>query len=66
MQRDPLLVARRRLHDLGVDEVDIEATDARAKRDVEDAVQGAKDAPDADPREALTDVWADGSSAWRT
>ena len=33
---------------------------------VEAAVDAAKNAPDADPAEAFTDVWADGSAAWRT
>jgi pyruvate dehydrogenase E1 component alpha subunit len=29
-------------------------------------VEAAKAAPPPDPREALTDVWADGGAAWRT
>jgi pyruvate dehydrogenase E1 component alpha subunit len=66
LQRDPLAVARARLSDLGVAEADVDAADRRAARAVEEAVAEAKSAPDADPAEALTDVWSDGSAAWRT
>jgi TPP-dependent pyruvate/acetoin dehydrogenase alpha subunit len=66
MQRDPLLVARERLSSLGVEPGDVEAADKRAAEVVNAAVEEARAAPDADPGDALTDVWADGSSAWRT
>ena len=33
---------------------------------VAEAVAAAKAAPDPDPGDAMTDVWADGGSAWRT
>jgi hypothetical protein len=29
-------------------------------------VEAAKAAPEADPAQALVDVWADGSATWRT
>ena len=38
----------------------IGAADERAERLVADAVAAAKAAPDADPADAFTDVWADG------
>ena len=66
MQRDPLVVARRRLEELGVHPDAMDEADARAAQLVEAAVAAAKAAPDADPDEAFTDVWADGGSAWRT
>jgi len=66
LARDPLTVARARLAELGVSEVDIAAAEERASASVADAVAAAKSAPDADPAEAFTDVWADGSAAWRT
>jgi pyruvate dehydrogenase E1 component alpha subunit len=66
LERDPLLIARQRLAALAVSEDDVTAADARAERTVADAVRRATDAPEADPHEALTDVWADGSAAWRT
>ena len=65
LQRDPLDKARGRLGELGVPEGDMEEAAARASRAVEQAVADAKAAPDADPAEAFTDVWADGSAAWR-
>jgi acetoin:2,6-dichlorophenolindophenol oxidoreductase subunit alpha len=65
MQRDPLLVARDRLTNLGVDAADIDAADVRVTKVVEAAVQEAKDAPAPDPSTAFTDVWADGGAAWR-
>ena len=66
LARDPLLVARRRLVDSGLAEAEVDAADARAAEVVAAAVEAAKAAPPADPAEALTDVWADGGSAWRS
>jgi pyruvate dehydrogenase E1 component alpha subunit len=66
LERDPLLVARERLTELGVAADDVEAAAARATATVEAAVQEATAAPDADPADALSDVWADGSAVWRT
>jgi acetoin:2,6-dichlorophenolindophenol oxidoreductase subunit alpha len=66
MARDPLIVTRLQLEQLGVTAEQIAEADARAARVVVEAEAGAKAAPDADPVEALTDVWADGSAAWRT
>ena len=64
--RDPLTRARARLEELGVPAGTIERTDREVAAEVEAAVDAAKNAPDADPGEALTDVWADGGSQWRT
>ncbi len=66
LNRDPIDVARGRLADLGVPADEIAAADARAAAVVEQAMVDAKAAPDADPAEALTDVWADGGAQWRT
>jgi pyruvate dehydrogenase E1 component alpha subunit len=66
MKHDPLDVARARLEALGVPPGAVEEADARAAQVVEAAVDAAKNAPDADPQEAFTDVWADGGAAWRT
>ncbi len=57
---------RSRLGDLGVGEDELARVDERVERTVLDAVREADEAPGADPAEALTDVWADGGSAWRT
>ena len=66
LARDPLLVTRARLGALGVGEDELARVDERVERIVLDAVREADEAPGADPAEALTDVWADGGSAWRT
>jgi TPP-dependent pyruvate/acetoin dehydrogenase alpha subunit len=66
LKRDPLNIARTRLDDLGVSAETVAEADARAEREVEAAVDAAKNAPDPDPAQALTDVWADGGAAWRS
>jgi acetoin:2,6-dichlorophenolindophenol oxidoreductase subunit alpha len=66
LRRDPLSITASRLGELGVAAEVIAEADARAERVVAEALAAAKAAPDADPGEALTDVWADGGSAWRT
>jgi TPP-dependent pyruvate/acetoin dehydrogenase alpha subunit len=66
LKHDPLDLARGRLVELGVPEETVTAADERARDVVEKAVEAAKNAPPPDPREALTDVWADGGAAWRT
>ena len=65
LRRDPLEVARAQLADSGVGQDAVEAAGARAAQVVRQAVEAATAAPDPDPADALTDVWADGGSAWR-
>ncbi|MFC8428749.1 thiamine pyrophosphate-dependent dehydrogenase E1 component subunit alpha [Streptomyces sp. NPDC057253] len=66
LKHDPLDIARGRLVEAGVPEPTVTAADDRARTVVAQAVDAAKDAPPPDPREAFTDVWADGGAAWRT
>jgi acetoin:2,6-dichlorophenolindophenol oxidoreductase subunit alpha len=66
LSRDPLDVARARLKALGVPAEAVIAADERAARIVTEAVAAAMAAPGPDPADAMTDVWADGGSAWRT
>jgi acetoin:2,6-dichlorophenolindophenol oxidoreductase subunit alpha len=66
LRRDPLELARARLQALGMPAESVAAADERAGQVVADAVAAAKAAPGPDPDDALTDVWADGGSAWRT
>ncbi|MER7477908.1 thiamine pyrophosphate-dependent dehydrogenase E1 component subunit alpha [Streptomyces sp. NPDC126510] len=66
LKHDPLDLARGRLAELGVGAETVAGVDGRARAVVERAVEAAKAAPPPDPREALTDVWADGGAAWRT
>ncbi|HET6753707.1 MAG TPA: thiamine pyrophosphate-dependent dehydrogenase E1 component subunit alpha [Jiangellaceae bacterium] len=66
LRRDPLLVTREQLIGMGVDLAEVDATDNRAAAVVAAASEAAQAAPDADPAQALTDVWADGGAAWRS
>jgi acetoin:2,6-dichlorophenolindophenol oxidoreductase subunit alpha len=66
MRRDPLELARARLGAFGVSGESMAAADQRAEQAVVEAIAAAKAAPGPDPGDALTDVWADGGSAWRT
>jgi acetoin:2,6-dichlorophenolindophenol oxidoreductase subunit alpha len=66
LKHDPLDVARARLEALGVEPAAIARVDDEAAAEVAAAVDAAKNAPDPDPAEAFTDVWADGGAAWRT
>jgi TPP-dependent pyruvate/acetoin dehydrogenase alpha subunit len=66
LARDPLLVAAARLEAAGVAAAVIDGWYEAAKQEVSEAVAEARAAPEPDPATALTDVWADGSSAWRT
>jgi pyruvate dehydrogenase E1 component alpha subunit len=66
LARDPLILARRRLLAAGVSDAEIDAAQDRAGRLVSEAAAAAQAAPMADPADAHTDLWADGSSSWRT
>jgi acetoin:2,6-dichlorophenolindophenol oxidoreductase subunit alpha len=66
LKRDPIDLARAHLEARGVTPERIAQIDERAKAHVDAAVEAAKNAPEADPDEAFTDVWADGSATWRT
>jgi len=66
MERDPLDIARARLAALEVPVDEVTAADDRAAAAVAAAVAAARAAPPPDPAQALTDVWADGGSQWRT
>jgi pyruvate dehydrogenase E1 component alpha subunit len=66
LRRDPLDLAKARLEALGVTAESVAAVDSRVDGIVKDAVAAAKAAPGPDPADAMTDVWADGGSAWRT
>jgi acetoin:2,6-dichlorophenolindophenol oxidoreductase subunit alpha len=66
LRRDPLSIARGRLEAAGVPPDAVAQSDERVARAVAAAIEEAKAAPDADPAQALTDVWADGGAEWRT
>jgi pyruvate dehydrogenase E1 component alpha subunit len=66
LARDPLILCRARLRELGAEDETVSGVDERVTRTVNEAIEAAKAAPDADPATALTDVWADGGASWRT
>jgi acetoin:2,6-dichlorophenolindophenol oxidoreductase subunit alpha len=66
LERDPLIIARAHLRRVGVADEVVARADADAERTVAEAIAAAKAAPEADPAEAFTDVWADGGATWRT
>ncbi|MEV6492295.1 thiamine pyrophosphate-dependent dehydrogenase E1 component subunit alpha [Actinoplanes sp. NPDC051633] len=66
LKRDPIDLARARLETQGITPDEIKEVDERAQQHVDAAVEAARNAPEADPDEATTDVWADGSATWRT
>ena len=66
LARDPLIVGRQRLLELGGSQAEIDEVDSRAAETVAAASRAAQAAPAADPAEAFTDLWADGGWAWRT
>jgi pyruvate dehydrogenase E1 component alpha subunit len=65
LERDPLIVYRRRLSEFGVSEKQVQGIDADSRRKVDEATELCKAAPIA-PIDILTaDVYADGGWAWR-
>lgn len=64
--RDPLILARRGLHELEVGPADIDRHDAEVVREVAEAVEHAIASPPAPLSSAWTDTYADGASEWRT
>ncbi|HTJ66403.1 MAG TPA: thiamine pyrophosphate-dependent dehydrogenase E1 component subunit alpha [Actinospica sp.] len=62
---DPITVYRDRLARLGVEADELDAIDKQVAEEVEDATEQAISGPTPDPASAYTELWADGSSAWR-
>lgn len=62
---DPIDLYRERLLDAGVDEAELTAIEAEADRDVDEATEAAKAASPPGDDQLLTNMWADGGSAWR-
>jgi pyruvate dehydrogenase E1 component alpha subunit len=65
MDRDPVVLYRRRLLDLGVAEDELTAIEAAVRAAVDEACEQAKAGPTPGPELLMTDVWADGGSSWR-
>ncbi len=63
---DPLTIYRGRLERLGVDPATLDAIEKQVSEAVDLATQEAIDGGLPSPESALTDVWADGGSSWRS
>ena len=66
LARDPIPMHRQRLLEAGVDGAALDVIEAEVKASVDAAEAVAREAPDPDPATAMTQVWADGGSAWRS
>ena len=65
-KRDPVVIYRQRLLDEGVDAAAIEAIDAEQSARVDAAEKTARESGPPPLEIAYTDLWADGSSTWRS
>jgi pyruvate dehydrogenase E1 component alpha subunit len=65
MARDPIPAYRTRLVAMGIPEELLDRIEDSAKTEVEAAITDARTAAEPDPATLMTDVWADGGSAWR-
>jgi TPP-dependent pyruvate/acetoin dehydrogenase alpha subunit len=63
--RDPIVLYRARLEDLGIDRADLDGIESAAAAEVDEATEVSKAAPTPAPETLMTNVWADGGSAWR-
>jgi pyruvate dehydrogenase E1 component alpha subunit len=66
LARDPIPMYRERLIASGVDEKELEDIERSAQDLVDRATEEAQSAPVADASSLLTELWADGGSAWRS
>ena len=65
LERDPLLITRRRLEADGVAAATLDAIEEESMSEVDGATQEMRDAPPPGPETLTTQVWADGGSEWR-
>lgn len=63
--RDPLIIYKARLRELGIPEADLSAIEADVQRIVDEATEACKAAPFTSTEILFTDVYADGGWAWR-
>lgn len=64
-ERDPLLRQRAAVISDGVPEAEVDAVTAAVRAHVQELTAAALAAPRHDPSNAWTDMWSDGSAAWR-
>ncbi len=64
-ERDPLLRQAAVLSAAGMPDAELDALAERLKREVDELAAEALAAPEPEPASAWTDMWSDGSAAWR-
>jgi acetoin:2,6-dichlorophenolindophenol oxidoreductase subunit alpha len=62
---DPIDLYRDRLRSVGVPDAEVEAIEAEAQREVDEATAAAKAAPAPGRERLMTNVWKDGGASWR-
>jgi pyruvate dehydrogenase E1 component alpha subunit len=65
MKRDPVTLYRNRLLESGIAEATLAKIEAEAMAKLDQATEAAKASPTPALESAMTDMWADGGSAWR-
>ena len=65
MTRDPLTIYRQRLEDLGFSAASLDSIEDGARAEIDAATALVRNAPPPPPDTMMTQVWADGGSAWR-
>jgi pyruvate dehydrogenase E1 component alpha subunit len=65
LNKDPIVLYRQRLESRGVEGPDLDGIEAAALAEIDEATEVSKAAPTPDPSVLMTEVWADGGSAWR-
>ena len=66
LARDPIKTYRKRLIDAGIDAATLDQIDAESLVRIDEAEETARNSPPPPLDIADTDVWADGSSTWRS
>lgn len=65
LERDPIIMYRGRLEELGINPAELDQIEVDATAEVDEATEVTKASPPPHPDTLETNVWADGGSAWR-
>jgi len=65
MSKDPIAQYRARLEEMGIAAAELERIEHEARVEIDAATEAAKASPEPGEAVLMTDLWADGGSAWR-
>lgn len=65
MNRDPLILYRARLEQMGFDAGELDRVEEAARAEIDTATAAAEASPAPGPSAIMTDLWADGGASWR-